>query len=113
MPPILPCPINLDEAEGAYVEATDHTVLEGMVSVEAPLLIGLPGSGYPTGLGLFGKYPPFTVYPGDVFHAAIACQGDAICDLDFSLEYYPPGATRTVSWEWHHQAGDGPARGIS
>ena len=104
----LPCPMNLDEAEGAYIEATDHTVLEGMVSVEAPLLIGLPGSAYPTGLGLFGKYPPFLVYPGDVFHAAIACQGDAECDLDFWLEYYPPGATRAEGWEWHHQSGDGP-----
>ncbi len=104
----LPCPINLDEMEGAYIEVNDHTVLEGMISVEAPLLIGLPGGGYPIGLGLFGKYPPFTVYPGDTFHAAIACQGDADCDLDFSLEYYPPGATRTISWEWEHKAGDGP-----
>ena len=105
----LPCPGHLDEIEsGGYVEVTDHTVLEGRVSVEAPLLIGLPGFGYPIGGGLFGKYPPFTVYPGDVFRASIACQGDAECDLDFSLEYYPPGATRAVGWEWHHQAGDGP-----
>jgi hypothetical protein len=104
----LPCPAHLEDAEGGYIEATDHTVLEGMVSVEAPLLIGLPGNGYPNGVGLFGKYPPFTVYPGDTFHTTIACQGDAICDLDFSLEYYPPGATRAVSWERHHLAGDGP-----
>jgi len=104
----LPCPMNLDESEGAYVEETDHTVLEGMVSVEAPLLIGLSGSGYPIGVGLFGKYPPFTVYPGDTFHAVIACQGDAQCDLNFSLEYYPPGATRTKGWNWDHEAGEGP-----
>lgn len=107
----LPCPGLLDEIEnGGYIEVTDHTVLEGMVSVEAPMLIGLPGFGYPIGGGLFGKYPPFTVYPGDLFHATIACQGDAECDLDFWLEYYPPGASRATGWEWHHQAGDGPQK---
>jgi len=79
----LTCPGHLEEAEGGYIEANDHTVLEGMVSAEAPMLIGLPGNGYPNGLGLFGKYPPFTVYPGDLFKAVIACQGDAVCDLDF------------------------------
>jgi hypothetical protein len=104
----LPCPMNLDEAEGAYLEATDHTVLEGMVSVEAPLLIGLSGSGYPTGIGLFGKYPPFTVYPGDTFYSSIACQGDADCDLEFSLEYIPEGSNRDTGWRWEHNTGDGP-----
>lgn len=104
----LPCPMNIDEAEGAYVEATDHTVLEGMVSVDAPLLIGLSGSGYPTGVGLFGKFPPFTVYPGDTFHSSIACQGDSDCDLKFSLEYIPEGSNRDTGWRWEHKAGDGP-----
>jgi len=105
----LTCPGHLEEAEGGYIEANDHTVLEGMVSAEAPMLIGLPGNGYPNGLGLFGKYPPFTVYPGDLFKAVIACQGDAVCDLDFSLEYYDQsGSVIPVSWKWGHQAGDGP-----
>jgi hypothetical protein len=105
----LTCPGHLEEAEGGYIEANDHTVLEGMVSAEAPMLIGLPGNGYPNGLGLFGKYPPFTVYPGDLFKAFIACQGDAVCDLDFSLEYYDQsGSVIPVSWKWDHQAGDGP-----
>ena len=105
----LTCPGHLEEAEGGYIEANDHTVLEGMVSVEAPMLIGLPGNGYPNGLGLFGKYPPFTVYPGDLFKAVIACQGDAVCNLDFFLEYYDQsGSVIPVSWKWGHQAGDGP-----
>lgn len=104
----LPCPAHLEEAEGGYVEANDHTVLEGMVSVEAPMLIGLPGNGYPNGVGLFGKYPPLTIYPGDSFHTTIACQGDADCDLEFSLEYYSPGSDRAAGWSWDHKAGDGP-----
>ena len=104
----LPCPAHLEDAEGGYVEANDHTVLEGMVSVEAPMLIGLPGNGYPAGVGLFGKYPALTIYPGDTFHTTIACQGDADCDLEFSLEYYPPGSDRATGWSWDHKAEDGP-----
>ena len=103
----LTCPGELDEDLGGYVEAADQAVVEGDITVEAPMLIGLPGTGYPVGLGLFGKYPPFTVYPGDTFQALIACQGDSDCDADFYLEYYPPGASRTVEWKWSHQAGTG------
>lgn len=107
----LPCPGHLEEAEGGYIEATDHTVLEGMASVEAPLLIGLPGNGYPSGLGLFGEYPPFTVYPGDMFEATIACQGDADCDLEFALEYYDAqGTYHGSAFRWLYQKGDGPLK---
>ncbi len=104
-----PCPGNLEDAEGGYITPADHTVIEGMVSVEAPLLIGLPGNGYPAGLGLFGKYPPFTVYPGDTFRAVIACQGDADCDLEFALEYFDAqGDYHGSAYRWYHKAGDGP-----
>jgi hypothetical protein len=107
----LPCPINLDEVEGAYVEMTGRTVVEGNVSVEAPTLIGLPGKGYPQGLGLFGKYPPFTVYPGDVFHATIACQGDADCDLGYALEYFDEqGNYQSLTYQWDYQRWQGPLK---
>ena len=105
----LPCPAHLEDAEGGYIEANDHTVLEGMISAEAPMLIGLPGKGYPAGIGLFGKYPLFTVYPGDTFYTTIACQGDADCNLEFALEYYDQwGNYQATSWKWDHLAGDGP-----
>jgi len=105
----LPCPGHLDDTDGGYIEAADHTILEGMVSVEAPLLIGLPGKGYPAGVGLFGRYPPFTVYPGDMFHTTIACQGDADCDLEFSLEYYDAqGTYHGSAFRFYHQFGEGP-----
>lgn len=104
----LPCPAQLDGEGGGYFEAVDQTIVEGDKVVEAPVLIEQPGKGYPVGIGLFAKYPPFTVYPGDTFQAVIACQGTSDCDVDFYLEYYPPGATRTVDWKWSHQAGDGP-----
>ncbi len=104
----LPCPMDEAQDQGGYFEAVEQTVVEGNIPVEAPVLIGQPGQGYPVGIGLFAKYPPFTVYPGDTFQALIACQGDSDCDVDFYLEYYPPGATRTVDWKWSHQAGAGP-----
>ena len=105
----LPCPGHLEEKDGGYIEATDHTVLEGMISVEAPLLIGLPGSGYPAGLGLFGKYPPLTIYPGDLFKAVIACQGDTECDLEFSLEYFDAqGTYHGSAFRWFYKVGQGP-----
>ncbi len=73
------------------------------------MLIGVPGKGYPAGIGLFGKYPLFTVYPGDTFYTTIACQGDADCNLEFALEYYDQwGNYQPTSWKWDHLAGDGP-----
>ncbi len=107
----LPCQGDMEDTGGGYIEATDHTILEGMVSVEAPLLIGLPGSGYPAGLGLFGKYPPLTVYPGDTFQATIACQGDTECDLEFGLEYIDAqGTYHGSAYRWFYKAGDGPLK---
>jgi hypothetical protein len=39
--------------------------------------------------GIFGAYPPFTVYPGDVFRATLACQeSETPCDVSFALDYY-------------------------
>jgi len=104
----LPCPINLDEIDGVYIESTDHTVIEGMVSVEAPLLIGLPGNDYPVGYALFGRYPPITIHKGDTFHAIIACHGDADCNLEFALEMIDQYGNRPKGWRWIHAAGDGP-----
>ncbi|MCJ7735653.1 MAG: hypothetical protein MUP11_14030 [Anaerolineales bacterium] len=107
----LPCPGHLEDLDNGYVEATDHSVLEGMTSVEAPLVIGLPGKGGGggVGVGLFGHYPPLLVYPGDIFKATIACQGDAACDLEFSLEYFDAwGKFLDTSWSWTHKSGAGP-----
>lgn len=106
----LPCPGHLEDIDNGYIEYTDHTVLEGMTSVEAPIIIGLPGKGGTfVGIGLFGHYPPILVYPGDTFKATIACQGDADCNLEFALEYYDSqGKYWDTNWSWIHIAGDGP-----
>ncbi len=104
----IPCPGDLAGEGGAYIEYSDHTVAEGMVSVAAPLLIGRLGDRYPEGLGLFGRYPPVQVFSGDVFRAVVGCQGDSPCDVQFALEYYDAaGNYYSTEWKWSHRAGEG------
>ena len=103
----IPCPGHLDEIERGYVEYSDHAVAEGMVSVEAPLISMLPGQGDGNGIGLFGRYPPLTIYPGDFFQATLACHGDSPCNAEFALEYFDQSGNYTdTDWSWTHQAGD-------
>ncbi|MBT3338634.1 MAG: hypothetical protein HN855_13755 [Anaerolineae bacterium] len=104
----LPCPGHLEETKQGYVEYTDHTVAEGMTSIEAPMLVALPGQGNGSGIGLFGRYPVQLIYPGDVFQATIACQGDSPCNTEFALEYFDAsGVYHDTDWSWQHQVGDG------
>lgn len=104
------CPGDLTDISKGYIEYSDHTIIEGMISVRAPVLIGLPGQGADSGIGLFGRYPSVTVHPGDRFRTILACQGDAPCHIEFALEYYDAeDQYRTEQrWEWEHQAGEGP-----
>lgn len=105
-----PCPGDLTDTSKGYIEYSDHTIIEGMVSVSAPVLIGLPGQGGGSGIGLFGHYPSVTMQPGDRFISTLACQGDALCDVEFALEYFDRNGTYHAEnrWRWQHQAGDGP-----
>ena len=104
----LPCPGHLEDIGQGYIASLDHTIAEGMLSVEAPLLTFLPGRGNGNGVGIFGRYPALTIFPGDTFHAMIACQGDSPCDTEFALEYFDEyGAYHHSIWAWSHQAGDG------
>jgi len=105
-----PCPGDLTDKSKGTIEYSDHTVIEGMVSVKAPVLIGLPGQGGGSGSGLFGHYPSMTVQPGDRFKATVACQGDAPCHVEFALEYFDPNGDYHAEdrWRWEHQVGDGP-----
>ncbi len=104
----LPCPGHLEDTAQGYIEYTDHTVAEGMTSVEAPMLITLPGQGNGNGVGIFGRYPLMLIQSGDIFKATIACQGDSLCDTEFALEYFDAaGNYHDTDWSWHHQVGDG------
>ncbi len=85
----LPCPGNLEEISGGYTDRFDAIVIEGNIHINQLGLLTIPAqkdSGY---YAIFGKYPPFTVQPGDRFQAVLTCaEGHPNCDVSFSLEYY-------------------------
>ena len=104
---ITPCPSNLDESEQGYFTNTHLAFAESNTALEVPALIVLPQQGS-TGTAIFGMYPLFEIWPGDQFRAALACQGDAACNVKYALEYFDAaGKYHAGSWEWAHQAGDG------
>lgn len=106
----LPCPGDQTDTSKGYIEYSDHTIIEGMISIDAPVLIGLPGQGQGNGIGLFGHYPGITVQYGDRFKSTVACQGDAPCNVEFTVEFFDAeGDYHSENrWGWHHQTGDGP-----
>jgi len=105
-----PCPGDLTDISKGYIEYSDHAIIEGMISVSAPVLIGLPGQGGGSGIGLFGHYPSVTVQSGDRFKSILACQGDAPCDVEFAIEYFDANGEYHSEnrWQWRHKAGEGP-----
>lgn len=105
----LPCPGDREDLSEGYVEPASKAVIEGEIHVEAPLLIGLPGSGGEHGLGLFGTYPQVKIEPGDTFHAVLACQEGTTCDVEFALEYYDEQGKYhpEMGWSWQHRYGGG------
>ena len=90
----LPCPGNLVEIGNGYAGRFNSIVIEGNIHINQPGLLTIPaqkGSGF---YAIFGKYPPFTVQPGDRFQAVLACaENSFLCDVSFSLEYYASGNT--------------------
>ena len=105
---ISPCPTNLDEIEQGYITNTHLAFAESNTAVEVPSLIVVPQQGG-GGTAIFGIYPEFVIWPGDQFRATLACQGDAACNVEYSLEYFDAaGKYQTPNWVWDHQVGDGP-----
>ncbi len=104
---ITPCPSNLDEIEQGYFTNTHLAFAESNTAIEVSSLIVVPQQGS-IGTAIFGIYPLFEVWPGDQFRTALACQGDAACNVKYALEYYDAaGEYHSGSWQWPHQAGDG------
>ena len=90
----LPCPGNLEEISGGYADRFDAIVIEGNIHINQPGLLTIPAQKGSDFYAIFGKYPPFTVQPGDRFHAVLACaEGFLNCDVSFSLEYYASSST--------------------
>jgi len=106
----LPCPGDPDDLAEGYIMPADQAVAEGAIPVAAPVLIGLPGLGGEHGAGLFGIYPPLAIQPGDTFHAILACQEGAACDVEFGLVFIDAEGNyrHDMGWSWRHRFGGGP-----
>jgi hypothetical protein len=90
----LPCPGNMDKISSGYADRFDAIVIEGNIHINQPGLLTIPAQKDSGFYAIFGKYPPFTVQPGDRFQAVLACAEDhPNCDVSFSLEYYASGST--------------------
>ena len=90
----LPCPGNLEKISSGYAGRFDTIVIEGNILINQPGLLTIPAQKDSVFYAIFGKYPPFTVQPGDHFQAVLACAEDyPNCDVSFSLEYYASGST--------------------
>ncbi len=90
----LPCPGNLEEISGGYADRFDSIVIEGNIHLNQPGLLTIPAQKRSVFYAIFGKYPPFTVQPGDRFQAVLTCANShPNCNVSFSLEYYASGNT--------------------
>ena len=106
----LPCPGNLDEINGGYADRFDTIVIEGDIHIDQPGLLTIPAQNDSGFYSIFGKYPPFTVQPGDHFQAVLACaEGFPNCNVSFSLEYFASGNTilQVPGAKWDKQVDPG------
>ena len=90
----LPCPGDLEDISGGFADRFDQVFIEGNILIDQSGLLTIPAQKDSGFYAIFGKYPPFTVQPGDHFQAVLACIDSHLnCDVDFSLEYYNPENT--------------------
>jgi hypothetical protein len=104
----LPCPGDETTFELGYVGRLEAPVLNGGQVVDSPALLTIPTQ-EGTGRGMFGRYPPFLVQPGDVFNATLACEeGAQGCEVAFALHYYDETGTfqREPLGEWLFAVGE-------
>lgn len=107
----LPCPGNLEEISSGYADRFDTIVIEGNIHINQPGLLTIPAQNDSGFYAIFGKYPPFTVQPGDHFQAILACEeGFPNCDVSFSLEYFTSGNNTVLpvpGAKWNKQVDPG------
>ena len=82
------CPGDPADTGPGYVDRVDGTTTDSGLQVDVPALLVIPAYENDFG-GIFGAYPPLTVYPGDAFRATIACQeSETPCNISFALDYF-------------------------
>jgi hypothetical protein len=102
---LAPCPdVNADHS-GGYAEVLEPGA-EGQPA-NTPILLTIPATnGF---AALFLRYPSFTVHKGDRFRATLRCQTNAVCNVEYALEYYDAkGKYHSPFLSWKYKAGDAP-----
>jgi hypothetical protein len=100
------CPDPNADRSGGYATAI-APAQEGLPA-GTPVILAFAGT---TSAALFLKYPAYTVQAGDHFRAALDCQVNAQCDVEFALEYYDAGgAYHSPFLQWEYKVGDPPIK---
>ncbi|MDH3942872.1 MAG: hypothetical protein OEV06_02100 [Anaerolineae bacterium] len=82
-----PCPGDPDDLSDGYIEALSGTAIESGETTDLPALLTIPPQADGYG-GIFGRYPSFTVQPGDRFRAVLTCQQSPCGAVEYALDYF-------------------------
>ncbi len=80
----LPCPGDLNNPAEGYVGLLSGSD-QGFAS-DFAMILTRPA--YPSGGGIFGRFPKFQVGPNDEFRASLSCRSNSGCEVEFTLAYY-------------------------
>lgn len=83
-PQPLPCPGDLNNVGKGYIGLLSGS--DQGLALDFPMILSFPA--YDNALGLFGRYPKFTVGANDEFRATLTCRSNAACFISFALGYY-------------------------
>ncbi len=97
----VPCPGSDGDAEG-FVFVSDNPALEDGSIKSEPAIVMHPRV-ITDGL-LRGRYPSYTIRPGDHFRAVIGClDGHPNCNVRMEFRYRPPGEDAITIQEWNEK----------
>ncbi|MEK6255820.1 MAG: hypothetical protein N2C13_00705, partial [Chloroflexota bacterium] len=82
------CPGDPDDLDDGYVLPLLDTIIETGEIFEVPSLLTIPPQADGRYGGIFGRYPGFTVQPGDRFRAVLTCQRAPCEEVEYALDTY-------------------------
>lgn len=83
-PQPLPCPGDLNNVGKGYVGLLSGS--DQGLDLNFPMILTFPA--YDNALGIFGRYPKFTVGANDEFRASLTCRSNTPCFVSYALGYY-------------------------
>ena len=83
-PQPLPCPGDLNNVGKGYIGLLSGS--DQGLALDFPMILSFPA--YDNALGIFGRYPKFTVGANDEFRASFTCRSNTPCFVSYALGYY-------------------------